>query len=322
MKITVLDADTLDFEESAWDELKQFGDLSLHGHTPHENPLILDRVKECEVIFTNKVPLTSEVLQAAAPHLKFIGVLATGYNIIDIDAARELGITVCNVPGYGTATTAQHAVALGLELCNQAAQHSDSVHAGDWIASKHFSYWKQAPLELESMTVGIVGFGTIGRRVAACYHALGARILASARTPKDTPDWEGFEWASNETIFQQADLVSLHCPQTPEMTQFVDAELLKTMKPGALLVNTARGGLIDEAALAAALHAGEIGGAALDVLSAEPMSRECLLLGAPNCTITPHIAWASEPARRRLLKSSVDNLRAYINQSPINVVSA
>ncbi len=321
MKIAVLDAETLDFDDSAWSELREFGELCLYGHTPSENSVIAERIKGCEVVFSNKVPLCAEVLKAAH-QLKFIGVLATGYNIVDMECAAECSLTVCNVPGYGTAATAQHAVALGLELCNQVARHSDSVHSGDWIASKHFSYWQRAPLELESMTVGIVGFGTIGRRVAATYHALGARIIASARTPKEAPDWDGFEWVSNEVLFKEADLVSLHCPQTAEMSGFVNAKRLSTMKPGALLVNTARGGLIDESDLAAALHSGDLGGAALDVLTAEPMSKECLLLGAPNCFITPHIAWASEPARRRLLVEAIQNLRAYLDNAPINVVSA
>ncbi|MGB0258123.1 MAG: D-2-hydroxyacid dehydrogenase [Coraliomargarita sp.] len=320
MRIIVLDSDTLDFDQTAWSDLRQLGELELYGHTPHEPSVLIDRIKGCEAVFTNKVPLSSEVLEAS-PTLKFVGVLATGYNIIDIEAAKRLGKTVCNVPGYGTSTTAQHAVALGLELCNQVAIHSESVHSGEWISSKHFSYWKQAPLELESMTVGIVGFGTIGRRVGATYHALGARVIASARTPRNTPDWEGFEWVSNEELFEQSDLVSLHCPQTPEMTGFVNAERLSTMKTGALFVNTARGGLVDEAALASALRNGELGGAALDVLTVEPMAKDCPLIGAPNCLITPHIAWASEPARRRLLQASVDNLIAFQNNSPVNVVS-
>ncbi len=320
MKIVVLDAGTLDFDECAWSELRELGELELYASTPADVKTITSRVCEAEVVFTNKVALSAEVLEAA-PQLKFIGVLATGYNVVDVVGAARLGQTVCNVPTYGTATTAQHAVALILELCNQVGQHSASVHAGDWVRSELFSYWKQAPLELASMTVGIVGFGTIGRRVAAALNAMGATILASARTERHTPDYDGFEWATNEAIFERADLVSLHCPETAENSGFVNAALLATMKPGALLVNTARGGLVCEASLAAALRRGALAGAAVDVVRQEPMAADCSLLGVPSCLITPHIAWASEPARRRLLATSVENLRQLIAGHPVNVVS-
>jgi glycerate dehydrogenase len=260
------------------------------------------------------------VLQAACS-LKFIGVLATGHNVVDTATAARLGQTVCNVPSYGSATTAQHTVALILELCNQVGQHSTSVHAGDWVRSGLFSYWQQAPLELATMTVGIVGYGSIGRRVAATLNSMGAKVLASARTERNRPDYDGFEWASNEMIFERADLVSLHCPETSETSGFVNAALLATMKPGALLVNAARGGLVCEVSLAAALRSGTLGGAAVDVVRQEPMAADCPLLGAPNCLITPHIAWASDSARRRLLATSVDNLRQFIAGHPVNVVS-
>lgn len=320
MKIVVLDAGTLDFEDAAWSALRELGEVQLYASTPANVETITARVREADVVFTNKVGVPAEVLETA-PQLKFIGVLATGYNVVDVVAAARLGQTVCNVPTYGTATTAQHAVALILELCNQVGQHSASVHAGDWVRSELFSYWKQAPRELAAMTVGIVGFGTIGRRVAAALNAMGATILASARTERNTPDYEGFEWATNEAIFERADLVSLHCPETPETSGFVNAALLTTMKPGALLVNTARGGLVCEASLAAALRSGTLAGAAVDVVSQEPMAADCPLLGVPNCLITPHIAWASEPARRRLLATSVENLRQFVAGHPVNVVS-
>jgi glycerate dehydrogenase len=319
MKIVVLDAATLAFEESAWEDFRRIGELSLYDRTAASADAIVERVSSAEVVFTNKVPLSAEVL-VRCPQLKFIGVLATGYNIIDLDAARERGVTVCNVPGYATETTAQHAVALALELCNRVALHSDSVHRGDWVRSKLFSYWKQAPRELASMTVGIVGFGSIGRIVGATLHAMGATIRASARRERNTPDWARFAWASNETIFETCDLISLHCPQTPENTGFVNHELLARVKPGALLVNTARGGLVDEAALAEALRKGPIGGAALDVVTTEPMLEDCPLRGAPNCFITPHIAWASEAARLRLLNASLHNLRSFLAGTPVNVL--
>jgi glycerate dehydrogenase len=320
MKIVVLDAGTLAFDDTVWSVLGELGDVQLYVSTSADAETIIERIREAEVVFTNKVPLSAEVLEAAAS-LKFIGVLATGYNVVDTATAARLGQTVCNVPTYGTTTTAQHTVALILELCNQVGQHSASVHAGDWVRSELFSYWQQAPRELAAMTIGIVGFGTIGRRVAATMNAMGAQVLASARTERNTPDYDGFEWASNDVIFERADLVSLHCPETSETSGFVNAALLATMKPGALLVNTARGGLVCEVSLRAALRSGTLGGAAVDVVCKEPMAGDCPLLGAPNCLITPHIAWASEPARRRLLATSVDNLRQFIAGHPVNVVS-
>ncbi|MGB0416076.1 MAG: D-2-hydroxyacid dehydrogenase [Coraliomargarita sp.] len=320
MKLVVLDAATLGFESSAWEPLQRFGELIRYEHTPSDESEIAARIQNADVVFTNKVPLSKAVLEGAT-QLRFVGVLATGYNVIDVEAARAASVAVCNVPGYGTATTAQHAVSLILELCNQPGLHSKSVHEGDWIRSQHFCYWKQAPIELASSTVGIVGFGAIGRLVAAAMHAMGARIMASARTPRDRPDYPGFEWADNREIFAQADIISLHCPQTAENAGFVNPQLLKTMKPNARLVNTARGGLIDEQALADALISGQLAGAALDVVSEEPMAADCPLLGAPNCIITPHIAWSSEPARHRLLASSVENLEQFPAGKPINLVS-
>jgi glycerate dehydrogenase len=319
MKIVILDSGTLNCADSVWSGFTEMGDLVLYEHTAHDPELIAERIAGATAVFTNKVPLTGAVLRAAVD-LKYIGVLATGYNLIDLEATAAMGQTVCNVPGYSTASTAQHAVALILELCNQVGRHSQSVHAGDWVQQKHFSYWLADPCELAAMTVGIVGFGTIGRRVAAALDAMGATILASARTPRDTPDYPGFEWASNEEIFKRADLVSLHCPETPENSNFVNAELLSSMRPGAFLVNTARGGLVDEAALAAALKSGQLAGAAVDVVREEPMRADCPLLGIDSCIITPHIAWASEPARRRLVAASVDQLRAFLNDRPYNVV--
>ncbi len=320
MKIVVLDAGTLDFESEAWSGFQQLGEVELYDTTESDPQLIRERIAEARVVFTNKVILSAEIIRQS-PALKFIGVLATGYNAIDVEAARECGVTVCNVPTYGTATTAQHAVALMLELTNQVGLNNASVHAGDWQSSRHFSYWKQAPIELAGLTVGIVGFGTIGRRVGAVLNALGARIMASARTPRDTPDYEGFEWADSDAIFREADIVTLHCPETEQTRDFVNAALLKTMKPGALLVNTARGGLIVESDLKDALERGPLAGAALDVLRTEPMAEDCPLLGVSNCLITPHLAWASEAARQRLLLISVNNLQQFLAGTPVNVVS-
>ncbi len=320
MKIVILDAGTLDLAPELWAEFEALGELELYAHTPPVAEEISKRISGADAVFTNKVPLEASVLRSA-PLLKYIGVLATGYNIIDMDAAHDQGITVCNVPGYSTASTAQHAVALILELCNQVGLHSRSVHEGDWVRSQHFSYWRSAPRELASMTVGIIGFGTIGRRVAAALNAMGATILASARRPRDAPEYPGFEWASNEAIFERADLVSLHCPETPGNSGFVNEALLNSMPRGALLVNTARGGLVDEDALAQALISGHLGGAAIDVVRQEPMRHDCPLLGIEQCIITPHIAWASEQARLRLVSQSADQLRLFMEGAPVNAVS-
>lgn len=273
-------------------------------HGEFERKAVLEHAAGAEVLLSNKVPLRAEVL-AELPDLKLISVLATGYNNVDLDVARERGIRVCNVPAYSAASVAQHTVALILELCHQCGAHNASVQAGDWMRSRQFCYWKQAPLELTGLTVGLMGFGDIGRRTGVILHAMGARIQACVRTPRDAPDWAGFEWVDAATLFATSDIVSLHCPETVENHKFVNADLLGTMKESAFVINTARGGLVDEAALASALKEGQLAGAGLDVVAVEPMRENNLLLGAPNCIITPHLAWASEPSRRRMIDISV-----------------
>jgi len=320
MKIAVLDAGTLGFDRSAWSAFEALGELVLHEGVPADSSAVAECVGDAEAVFTNKAPLGRDVFEAC-PGLRFVGVLATGYNVIDLEAASAHRVTVCNVPSYATETTAQHAVALGLELCNQVGRHCRSVAEGDWIRSPRFSYWKQAPAEVAGMTVGVVGMGAIGRRVANIYHALGAGIMGSARTRRDTPELSRFAWAENAEIFAEADLVTLHCPQTEANAGFVDGALLATMKPTAFLVNASRGGLVNEADLADCLNRGGIAGAAVDVVAEEPMRPECPLLGARNSVITPHMAWASEPARRRLLELARDNLRAFLEGRPRNVVN-
>ncbi|MGJ8654627.1 MAG: D-2-hydroxyacid dehydrogenase [Opitutaceae bacterium] len=320
MKISVLDADTLGFNQNAWAELAALGDLTLHPATSHTMDDLLHHAQGAEVLLTNKVPLLADVL-SKLESLKLISVLATGYNIIDLETAKARGVTVCNVPAYSSASVAQHAVALILELCNHVGLHSQSVHDGDWTRSTHFCYWKKPLVELTGLTVGMMGFGDIGRRTATILHAMGARIQACVRTPRNAPDWEGFRWVDRDELFATSDIVSLHCPETPENHGFVNEALLGTMKSSAMLINTARGGLVDEAALAQALRRGQIAAAALDVVSSEPMATGNPLLGAANCMMTPHIAWASEPSRRRLLDVSVRNIQAYIAGQPQNVVS-
>ncbi len=320
MKIVALDAATLDFPDSAWAGLAALGELKLYPLTPYEPKIILERSVGAEVVLTNKVPLEATTL-ATLPNLKLVSVLATGHNIVDGPAARARGIVVCNVPGYSTMSVVQQTVALILSRLNEVALHDASVRAGEWVRSPKFSYWKTPLRELSGDTVGIIGFGSIGARVGQVLHDLGANVLAFSRRRSGTPAWGPFTWASVEEIFEQADVVTLHCPQTPENTRFVNAALLGRMKPTALLVNTARGGLIDEPALAAALRAGRPGAAALDVVTHEPMRADCPLQGLPNCLITPHLGWASEKARRRLLEATVANLTAFRAGTPQNVVN-
>jgi len=320
MKIAVLDAATLDFPDEAWAAFRTVGEVVLHPLTPSDPAAIRAHCAGAQIVLTNKVPLDAATI-AALPDLRLIGVLATGYNIIDAKAARARGVPVCNAPAYSTTAVAQHVVAMILEWTNHVALHDESVHAGDWVRSPRFSYWKTPLRELTGRTVGLIGFGSIGARVGNVVHALGANVLAHSRRRQGAPDWQPFAWAEVEEIFERADIVSLHCPQTPENTRFVNAALLARMKPDALFVNTARGGLVDEAALAAALRAGRPGAAALDVVSQEPMRADCPLLGVPNCLITPHLAWASEEARRRLLEMVLANIKAFLDGHPLNVVN-
>jgi glycerate dehydrogenase len=320
MKIAVLDAATLDFPDEAWAGFRVLGEVTLHALTPNDPALIRKNCAGAQIVLTNKVPLDAATL-AALPDLRIVAVLATGFNIVDAAAARAQGVAVCNAPGYSTASVAQHTVALMLEWSNQVALHNESVRAGDWVRSPRFSYWKTPLRELAGRTAGLIGFGAIGAQVGTILHALGVNVLAHARRRNNPPDWQPFAWAEIGEIFERADIVSLHCPQTPENTRFVNAALLARMKPGALFVNTARGGLVDEAALAAALRAGRPSAAALDVLTQEPMRADCPLLGLPNCVITPHLAWASEEARHRLLALTLANVRAFLAGTPQNVVN-
>ncbi len=309
MKIVVLDAATLGLPEQAWEEFRFLGELVLHPLTPHNETLIISRCEAAEVVCTNKVPLSASTL-SALPRLRHICVLATGYNIVDVAAAQTRGIPVSNVPAYSTEAVAQHVFALILAHFSRVERHDASVHGGDWSRSPTFSYWLQPLRELAGMTLGIVGFGTIGRRVGEIGHAFGMHILAESRRRQHPPTWPSFAWAEVDELFARSDIVSLHCPATVETTGLVNQARLSLMKPEALLVNTARGQLIDEAALARALAEGRLGGAALDVLSQEPPPLDHPLLSAPRCLLTPHLAWAGVSSRQRLLQETILNIRS------------
>lgn len=278
---------------------------------------VLDHCHDAAIIVSNKVVFDRKLLQQL-PSLKMITLLATGYNVIDTAAARELGIVVCNVPVYGTASVAQHSIALLLELCNKVAQHAASVAEGSWVKSIDWCYTLGATTELEGKTMGIVGWGNIGQRTALIASALGMKIIYYNRSKKEAAIGQQ---VSLEALFGQSDVISLHCPLTADNHSFVNASLLSRVKTGALLINTARGQLLHEADVAAALAEGRLGGAALDVLSTEPPAADNPLLKAPNCIITPHIAWMSREARARIMQMTRQNLEAFLEGNPVHKVN-
>lgn len=320
MRIVVLDGHTLNPGDNPWDELATLGELEVYERSaPVE---VVPRARGAEIVLTNKTVLDAAAL-AALPELRFVAVLATGYNVVDVAAARARGIVVANVPEYGTDSVAQHVLALLLELASGVGEHDAAVHAGEWQRCPDFSFWRRPLVELAGLTFGIVGFGRIGRRVGELANALGMRVIASGRSGAayaGDPSWPGFARQPVEVLFAASDAVSLHCPLTADNVRFVNAALLARMRPSAFLINTARGGLVDESALAAALARGELAGAGLDVVSEEPIRDDNPLLAAPRCILTPHLAWATLAARRRLMAIAVANVRAWLAGAPINVV--
>lgn len=319
MKMVVLDGYALNPGDLSWDELAQLGSLTVYDRTAPED--VLKRAEGAEILLTNKTVLTGEMLQQL-PNLKFISVLATGYNIVDIEAAAALRIPVSNVPTYSTMSVAQLTFALILELCHGVAQHSHWVHDGNWCAAPDYSHWVQPLTELAGKTLGIVGFGAIGQQVAAIGSAFGMKIRAYNPSARPAPQLPDFAFVSLDELYAQADFITLHCPQKADNLGMINADALRRMKPSAYLINTARGGLIDEQALADALNSGALAGAALDVLSSEPPERSNPLLSAKNTLFTPHIAWATFEARQRLMATTAENVRAYLAGQPIHLVNA
>lgn len=318
MNIIALDGYTLNPGDNPWDEVEKLGNLIVYERTDPEH--ILERSLEADIIVTNKAPLLAETLNKLT-RLRFISITATGYNIVDTLNARERGIPVSNVPEYGTDSVAQFSFALLLELCHHVGIHSDSVKAGDWSQSKDWSFWKTAQLLLAGKRMGIVGFGRIGRRVGELAHAFGMEVMAYDVEQRDPPAYSPFFWKTREELFAEADVISLHCALTDENAGFVNYDLLGLMKKEAFFINAARGGLINERDLAGALNEGMIAGAGLDVVSVEPIESGNPLLSARNCIITPHIAWATTAARRKLMASTAENIRAFMAGKPINVVN-
>jgi glycerate dehydrogenase len=319
MRIVYLDSYMLNPGDLDWRGLETLGECTFYDRTlPTET---IARARDAEIILTNKVAFDRATIEAL-PRLRYIGITATGHNIIDLNAAKARGVVVSNVPDYSTESVAQMVFALLLELSYHTARHDAGVHAGKWSANKDFSYWEKPLIELADLTMGIVGFGHIGQAVAKLAYAFGMKVLVSTRTRRAAPKDMPVECVALDELFKHADVVSLHCPLTPETKGLADARRLALMKNSAFFINTARGALVEEEALAAALNEGRIAGAGLDVLSVEPPPADHPLLKARNCIITPHIAWATVAARKRLLTIVTENVRAFLNGQPANVVNS
>lgn len=318
MKIVVLDGCAANSGDISWDGLAQYGELTVYDRTDDAD--VIARIGDAELITTNKTVIDRHTMESC-PKLKYIGVLATGYNVVDLDAAKEHGIVVTNVPAYSTDAVAQFTFALLLELANQVGVHNSSVKDGGWVRSKDFSYSVMPTMELYGKTMGIIGYGSIGQRVADIAHAFGMKVLVSSRTEKKLPEGGWIRWVSREELFADADVISIHCPLFPETKGMINREAIGLMKRTALVINTARGGCIVEQDLADALNSGCIAGAAVDVVSQEPMKEDNPLLTAKNIIITPHIAWAPREVRQRLLQIAGDNMGAFLAGHPINVVN-
>jgi glycerate dehydrogenase len=316
MKLVVLDGYCLNPGDLSWDALRRFGELAVFDRTRPEE--VVARAAGAEIVFTNKTPLPGAAL-AQLPALRYIGVLATGYNIVDVEAAKARGIVVTNIPTYGTASVAQFVFALLLELCHNVKLHSDAVRAGEWSSNPDWSFWKTPLVELSGRTMGIVGFGRIGRQVGRIADAMGMQVIAYD-TYHGSPPQYGFRWAELEALLRESDVVSLHSPLFPETQGMINAKSLAWMKPSAFLINTSRGPLVVDRDLADALNAGRLAGAGVDVLSVEPPAADNPLLSARNCLVTPHIAWATREARSRLMDQAVGNLAAFVSGKPVNVV--
>ena len=318
MKIVILDGYAVNPGDLSYDSLKSLGDVTIYDRTPKEK--VIEYSKDADMLIINKIVLGKDELKKL-PKLKYIGVMATGYNVVDVSAAKELGIIVTNIPNYSTKSVAQITFALLLELCHHIEEHSVAVKNGTWSNSKDFCFWNHPLLELDGKTLGIIGFGAIGKQVAEIAAAFGMNIIAYSRTITDQNNRNNFRWVSLDELLRESDVISLHCPLFSETMGLINKNTLSKMKNSAFLINTSRGPLIVEEDLANALNNNIIAGAALDVLSKEPPEIGNPLFTAKNCIITPHIAWAVKEARQRLLNIAVGNIKAFLKGEPINVVS-
>lgn len=320
MKIVVLDDKTLNPGDLSWQAFEKFGTVKVYDRTTfdaRETDLVVQRAKDAEIILTNKTPLTSEMLHQL-PHLKYIGVLATGFNVVDIAAAQRLGITVTNIPTYGTDAVSQYAIALLLELCHHIGEHNRSVQNGDWTNSADWCYWNYPLTELAGKTIGIIGYGRIGQKTGQIAQALGMKVIAYDIKPHaDTIA----RYVTLDTLFHSADVIVLHCLLTEDTRKLINTNTIEKMKKSVFLINNSRGELVDQQALADALKNGKIAGATIDVVEPEPIAKDNPLLGLDNCIITPHVSWASHESRARLMDIAVKNLEKYLGGQSVNVVN-
>lgn len=318
MKIVVLDGYTLNPGDISWDGLKALGDLTVYDRTKPED--VVARIGDAEIVYTNKTPLTKETF-AACPSLRFVGVLATGYNVVDVEAAKEKGVLVANIPSYGTAAVAQFAIALLLELCHHIGEHSDCVKRGEWSNNKDWCFWNHPLVELAGKTMGIIGFGRIGQDTGKIAQALGMKVYAYDQYQNPALESETCKYVDLDTLFAEADVISLHCPLFPSTEGMINKENIAKMKDGVMIINNSRGPLIVEEDLRDALNSGKVAGAAVDVVSTEPIHMDNPLLEAKNILITPHISWAPKESRQRLMDIAVENLQRFIDGKPQNIVN-
>ncbi len=319
MKIVVLDGYTLNPGDISWEGMEAFGEVTVYDRTKAED--VVERIGDAEVVYTNKTPITKETMDAC-PNMKFIGVLATGYNIVDIAAAKEKGIPVSNIPTYGTAAVSQFAIALLLELCHHIGEHSDAVKAGEWTSNPDWCFWKYPLVELAGKNMGIIGFGRIGQDTGKIAQALGMKVLAYDAFKRPELESDTCKYVDLDTLLAESDVISLHCPLFPDTEGIINKDTIAKMKDGVMIINDSRGPLIVEQDLRDALDSGKVAGAALDVVSTEPIQMDNPLLGAKNVILTPHIAWAPKESRQRLMDIAVDNLKCYVDGKPQNVVNA
>lgn len=320
MKLVVLDGYTENPGDLSWDALKEFGDLTVYDRTSYaESPLIAERIGDAEIVITNKTPISRKTMDKC-PNIRLIAVLATGYNVIDYNYAAEKGIPVVNVPAYGTASVSQFSIALLLEICHHIGHHDKTVHEGKWAENDDWCYWDYPLIELKGKTMGIIGFGRIGQAEGRVAKALGMNVIAYDLYPNESGRAIA-DYVTQDELFAKADVISLHCNLTSENTDLINRENIAKMKDGVILLNNARGQLVNEADLAEALASGKVAAAGLDVVSTEPIKADNPLLKAPNCIITPHISWAPKESRERIMDCTAENIRAFLNGKPIHIVN-
>lgn len=319
MKLVITDGYCENPGDLSWEPLKQFGELVIYDRTEDDEDKIIDRIGDADIAIINKVPITERIMDAC-PNLKAIAILATGYNVVDIDAARKRGIPVCNVPAYGTDAVAEFAMSLLLELCHHVGHHADAVKEGRWESCPDFCFWDYPLMDLHGKTMGIIGFGRIGRTTGKLANAFGMKVLATGSRP--TPEGEALaDYVDLDTLLARSDVIALHCPLLPGTKDIICRENIEKMKDRVIIINNARGGCVVEQDLADALNSGKVAAAGLDVVSTEPISGDNPLLTAKNCIITPHISWASRECRQRILDTTVENVRSFLAGIPKNVVN-